>query len=74
MIRRGGFYIRPYPFAAAHTFAGAYGMRPYGVTERLFTVLRHILALGVVDDGAVHGNTALGGFGLVQRIADGGQP
>ncbi|WP_425368770.1 hypothetical protein, partial [Gemmiger formicilis] len=30
-ICRGGFYIRPYPFAAAHTFAGAYGMRPYGI-------------------------------------------
>ena len=29
--RRGGFYIRPYPFAAALTFAGAYGMRPYGI-------------------------------------------
>ena len=46
-------------------------MRPYGVTERLFTVLRHILALGVVHHRAVAADSALGGFGLVQRIADG---
>ena len=29
-IRRGGFYIRPYPFAVRHSSTGAYGMRPYG--------------------------------------------
>ena len=28
--RRGGFHIRPCPFAAEHTSAGAYRMRPYG--------------------------------------------
>ena len=29
--RRGGFHIRPCPFAAAQTSAGAYRMRPYGI-------------------------------------------
>ena len=29
--RRGGFHIRPCPFAARQTSAGAYRMRPYGV-------------------------------------------
>ena len=29
-FRRGGFHIRPCPFAAEHTSAGAYRMRPYG--------------------------------------------
>ena len=46
-------------------------MRPYGVTERLFTVLRHILALGVVHHRAVAADIALGGFGLVQGVTDG---
>ena len=44
---------------------------PYGFAEKLLLV-GHILALGVVDDGALHGNTALGGFGFVQGVTDGG--
>ena len=32
--RRGGFHIRPCPFAAAQTSAGAYRMRPYVIFER----------------------------------------
>ena len=32
--RRGGFHIRPCPFAAEHTSAGAYRMRPYGFRLR----------------------------------------
>ena len=45
-------------------------MRPYGVTERLFTVLRHILALGVVHHRAEAAERDVGSDGPVVYDAE----